>query len=695
MSGFTIPDSGNINSSSPVMRQQSTVTPMTDTRVEQIDLDPVADSIGNLGKAYKQYVDSENLAFGQQMNNDYNEHIAKYEIDWKNSHKGYAARDFYQALKDESWKFFNDRTGGPKDDGKIRTNDPDQKAAFQEYIDKRQPDLISRAMAYESSEFTAAQNSTIEASLTNAASRVVSASSPVEIANALADIDRTVEIQTRGYDPDYTRLQKGQQRDLAVSARVMQKLSTDPVGAALMIDRGRMPDGRPIGDENVYNNLTSGSETKLRQAIKESAESKFKADTLNNEPPTEQDIMLTMGATNSVQARMIRDDIINEAKKEKATIDAESANVRASMITDMRNNVMNAKSPEEEFQAMTKFADLYPQEAVDFQKTNNLIKQDDRAAAIIDKYGLEDLEYIEVPNRIFSEKEQEAIDLYDSLKEPGMEVPSSKLGLYKAGEILAKERDAIRDAELNNAAQDARFQNSSMEGIDNTDIALIQEYKQRSVERVNNSGIITEAFVRVAEGGNISSDELLKFDPRTAHRLIQRMNDVKDYNAMASELRLTGIDLDKKIVDTSYADFKNQPAKQAIIKGNLTKYMREYKKSNGYYPADEQLQAFINRAISNAKTGADIINDKLQKRTTNAEFQRQVLLGNTGGKISATSFDKRLEFNKKAIRETIDESDIDQHNKALLKKDIDKIAEALLTSNTATLQILTDLMGDY
>ena len=62
---MVIPDSGNITGSQPVLRQSSTVTPMSDARVETMDTAPVADSLKNLGKAYVQFKEQENLAFAR------------------------------------------------------------------------------------------------------------------------------------------------------------------------------------------------------------------------------------------------------------------------------------------------------------------------------------------------------------------------------------------------------------------------------------------------------------------------------------------------------------------------------------------------------------------------------------------------------------------------------------------------------
>lgn len=682
-----IPDSGNIMGGEAITRKQTSVNPMMDTRLEKVDVTPVADSLKNLGEAYKQYKDQENLALGQQLFNDYNEHIAQYEMDWKNSHKRYDAHGFYKALKDESWRFFNDRTGEPKNDGKIRTNDPDQKLALQKYIDKRQPDLISRAMAYEGAELTEAQRSTFESGLTNAAARVVANESPIEVADALADIDRITAIQFRGADPDYIRLQQAKERDVAVSALVTQKAISDPVGAALMLDRGRDSEGRPIGNELVYNNLNSATEKKLRETIKDVAKPKFKADTLLGKTPTVQDIMLTYGTNNTVEAEMIRNNIITEANKEKAVSDGEFADARASMISDMRNNVLNAKTPEEEFNAMVRFADAFPQEATQFQQMNNLIKQDDRARELIDKYDLGDLEYADL-----SEFDAEVRKLAES-DISTEELDSIVFGYHK--QKLYNAALKYREAKLQNAQQEARFYNSTVEGLTPSDITLIQDFYQRSNERLKNNSKITNAFTRVAAGDNLSTEELSQFDPQTAHRLIIRMNDVKDYNAMAAELRMAHVDLDKILLDTSYADFKNNPAKQAAIKGNLTRMMTEHKKNSGAYPVVEDIQRYVNRAIANSKTDADVINDDLHKRTTNSEMQKQLLLKQTDGKTENTSWDKKLAYIKKALKETIDESEIPQHKRKELRNNLDGIAEAFMTGNTATQQILTDLMGDY
>lgn len=684
-----IPDSGNITGSEVVERKQMGVNPMMDTHIEPMNITPIADSLSNLGKAYKQYKEQETLSLGQQVFNDYNEHIAQFEMDWKNKHKKYDARGFYQALKDESWKFFNDRTGAPKDDGRIRISDPDQKAALQQYIEKRQPDLISRSMAYEASEYTEAQRTTIEAGLINAASRVVSSNgNAVQLADALADMDRIIAIDSRGADKERTRLLQGKQRDVAVSELVAQKATIDPVGAALMLERGHRPDGTPVGNELVYNNLNSGTEAKLRSIIKENAEPFFKAQTLAGKTPTTQDIMLAYGTNNLAEATMIRNDIITKATKEKAVSDAEFAETRATMISDMRNNVLNAKTPDEEFDAMARFADVFPNEAVQFQEMNNAIKQDQLAESLIDRYDLDGLDYIDVP--VLSDKDQR---LLEAMNKSDTEAIKSAVRAGGNYENVAK----YKELSMQQAQQEAILYRSpvGLTPLSDGQIEIIKQYKQRSLERAQDHNRIADAFSRVVQGDVLSTEELATFEPRTARRLMVRMNDVKDYNAMAAELRIAHIDLDKIIQDTSYADFKNNPIKQGVIKGNLTRMMMDYKKTNKSYPSLEEMQQFVNRSIANAKTDADIVDDGLHKRTVAGEMQKQLLLKTTDGKTVSTSWDNKINYIKKALKKVISEADISQHKRKALRENIDIIAEAYMTGNTAGQQLLTDLLGDY
>lgn len=687
---MTIPDSGNITGSQPVLRQQSAVTPMSDTRVVPMDVTPVADSLENLGKAYKQFKEQENLAFGQQLFNDYNEHIAKFQMDWENSHKKYAARDYYQALKEESWKFYNDRTGAPKDDGKIRTNDPDQKAAFQTYIEKRQPSLISHAMAYEANELTQAQNESFDAGESAAAIRILSGD-PIEIANGLADLDRITAIRQRGADSDYIRLQQAQKRDVAVSGLVMQTANTDPVAAAKLMDRGRYPDGRPIGNPQVYDNLTSATEAKLRAAIKEAAGPKFEADELIGEGPTLEDIMYTYNPKNLVEAKMIQADISNKALKKKATIDKEAADARASQISDMRDNVFYAKTPEEKQEALIRFADRYPAEAQRVMEMQSLINQDMAAEKLIDDYDLEDFdEYVDIPeispevrvlvDPAFSDEDLEQVAKTGKLK--GKPVTPSVA-------VYAKQALEYRRAtNIKKAQQEAIFQRSPISGqepLTEVQINMIKEYMQRGQDRIKNMDQANDALRRVNQGENISNEELMKFDPATINALVDGHRNIQDFDAMSAKLRMGGVNLEQLMLDTSYADFKNNPGKQITIKSELTKYINEYQNKEGGYPTEDTLKRMIDSAIANSKTKSDsvsaVIDKKYMVRFAD-EVERQILNQKTSGKTDATSFDNRYEKAKDAIKEAMSEMSVPQHVRQLINKNMDSAIYSVMSGQT-------------
>ena len=689
---MVIPDSGNITGSQPVLRQSSTVTPMSDTRVETMDTAPVADSLKNLGKAYVQFKEQENLALGQQLFNDYNEHIAKFQLDWENNHKKYAARGYYQALKEESWKFFNNRTGDPKNDGKIRTNEPDQKAAFQAYIEKRQPDLISHAMAYEASELTAAQNASFDAADADAVTRILAANGdPVQTANALADIDRVTAIRDRGHDQKYIRLHQAEKRDVAMSALVMQTVSVDPVAAAKMMDRRTYADGTPIGNPQVYDNLTSSTEAKLRAAIKEAAGPKFKSDELLGNGPTIEDIMFAYNTNNAVEAKMIRDDITAKALKEKATIDKEAADARQSQLLQMRDAVENAQTPEEKISAMERFADRYPAEAQRFIETQSILAQDRATAKIIDDYDLDDYEYIEVPE--LSDVDKKLMVAMDSGDRS--EIVSAVDAGGSAERVMNYKRKSAQQAQ-----QEAMFQRSPVSGIEPISAAQIQmvkEYEQRAADRVKNLDKSNDALRRINQGENVSYEELTAFDPTTVQMLSDSQRSVQRYNAMSADLRMGGINLDQLLLDTSYADFKNRPDTQIMMKDKLATYINEHKKHEGGYPTEEDLKRYVDRALANSKTSADDFSNRaynnFSERLAGA-VERAVLRQKTSGKTDATSFDKRFENAKNAIESAMDDVGAPQHVRRLIRKNMDNAAYSIMSGKAASDNFFNNLLRD-
>lgn len=687
---MVIPDSGNITGSQPVLRQSSTVTPMSDTRVETMDTAPVADSLKNLGKAYLQFKEQENLAFGQQMFNDYNEHIAKFQMDWENNHKNYAARDYYQALKEESWKFYNDRTGAPKNDGKIRTNNPDQKAAFQAYIEKRQPDLISHAMAYEANELTKAQNASFDAADADAVTRILAANGdPVQTANALADIDRVTAIRDRGHDQKYIKLHQAEKRDVAMSALVMQTVSVDPVAAAKLMDRRTYADGTPIGNPQVYDNLTSSTEAKLRAAIKEAAGPKFKSDELLGNGPTIEDIMFAYNTNNAVEAKMIRDDITAKALKEKATIDKEAADARQSQLLQMRDAVEDAQTPEEKISAMERFADRYPAEAQRFIETQSILAQDRATAKIIDDYDLEDYEYIDVPELTAADRLlMNAQADRDRIKE---------MEALKEGASVKRIKE-YRKKSAQQAQQEAMFQRSPVSGIEPISAAQIQmvkEYEKRAADRVKNLDKSNDALRRINQGENVSYEELFMFDPETVQMLSDSQRSIKRYNAMASDLRMGGINLDQLLLDTSYADFKNRPDTQIMMKDKLATYINEHKKHEGGYPTEEDLKRYVDRALANSKTSADDFSNRVYNNFSErlaGAVERAVLRQTTSGKTDATSFDQRFENAKNAIKSAMNDVDAPQHVRRLIRKNMDNAAYSIMSGKAASDNFFNNLL---
>ena len=380
MGGFIIPDSGNVVGSDAVMRQPEQVNPFMDGKVQQIDLAPVMDSAQDIAKAYNQMVEGENNAYLQQAYNDFDNHMASFETDLQNSRKGYDAKDIYSSIKDESYRYYNDMTGDPKDDGKVRPASADAKVALQQYIDKRQKSFISSSASYEANQMEVAQKATFEAGITNAATAITTAQTNQQIADGMANIARINSVQLRGMPSDYVRLETGKLQDAAAAGYISQLASVNPVQAVFQMKT----------NPNVSNYLTSETRSKLSKSIQDSYEARQLGRAMDGQvdelsPDYIKEIYNTQ---NDSETEFIRNRIVNDAREKKAVQDQKAADTFAQLSVEAMNKVYDANTPEEKFRAEVALAELSPEDYDFMAQSNDMLAKTEAAQRIIEQNNI-------------------------------------------------------------------------------------------------------------------------------------------------------------------------------------------------------------------------------------------------------------------------------------------------------------------
>lgn len=670
-----IPDSGGVMGSDPVLRQPSFVEPQKTVKVNPLDITPVIDGVESLGKAYLEQKEAQDNALTQQAANDFDEHMAAFQTDLFNSRKGYAAKDIYKAMKDESYKYFNNLTGEPKDDGKIRIASPDAKAKLQQYIDKRQRAFIAQSAAYEANEIQSAQKATFEAALVNASNRMIVAKTNQEMADSMAEIERINAVQLRGYPADYVKLETAKLQDAAAAGYVTQKIAVNPLEALRQMKT----------NPNVYDYLTTASQAKLKTAIQEAYRARELGRAMNNddEELTTPIIKLVYDVQNDSEAKYIRDSIINEAREKKAVQDQKAADSYAAMGSDLLNRALAAETEEERFKSEAALAEFAPQLYQTYSDMNAQIAEMETAKRIIE---MNDIEFPEIPkimeSSLFGSK---TIEAPTAVKEAlgGKEI-SPFQGAF-AGinrdrmERYMKERNAY---ELQMAALPAEQRQ------------IVEKYFTGINTRFANRDSRMDVYAKIANGErNVETLGLGRFDGETQYAMLRAMKGVVDWDSVNAELRQGGVDLKKELDNSQFVELKNNPAKQMVVKQYLVREMQKYKAENNVWPSVDQRQRMINSAIAGAKTPADEVNTKLQNITAQGYFDRALMSSDKIYKTKDTTYEKRYDIISDAIDDVISDGSLNQLQRETVRMYREQIIQAAMSGSP--LPVLEDILGVY
>lgn len=670
-----IPDSGGVMGSDPVLRQPSFVEPQKTVKVNPLDITPVIDGVESLGKAYLEQKEAQDNALTQQAANDFDEHMAAFQTDLFNSRKGYAAKDIYKAMKDESYKYFNNLTGEPKDDGKIRIASPDAKAKLQQYIDKRQRAFIAQSAAYEANEIQSAQKATFEAALVNASNRLITAKTNQEMADSMAEIERINAVQLRGYPADYVKLETAKLQDAAAAGYITQKIAVNPLEALYQMKT----------NPNVYDYLTTASQAKLKTAIQEAYRPREVGLAMNNDVSelTVPMIKQIYDVQNDSEAKYIRDSIINEAREKKAVQDQKAADSYAAMGSDLLNRALAAETEEERFKSEAALAEFAPQLYQTYSDMNAQIAEMETAKRIIE---MNDIEFPTLPATFES-------SLYGS---GTVEAPAAVKGALGGKEIKTFESAfaGINRDRMDRYMKERNAYELQMSALPAEQRQIVEKYFAGIDTRFANRNSRMDVYAKIANGErNVETLGLGRFDGETQYAMLRAMKGVVDWDSVNAELRQGGVDLKKELDNSQFVELKNNPAKQMVVKQYLVREMQKYKAENNVWPNVDQRQRMINSAIAGAKTPADEVNTKLQNITAQGYFDRALMSSDKIYKTKDTTYQKRYDIISDAIDDVISDGSLNQLQRETVRMYREQIIQAAMSGSP--LPVLEDILGVY
>lgn len=666
-----IPDSGGVMGSDPVLRQPSFVEPQKTVKVNPLDITPVIDGVESLGKAYLEQKEAQDNALTQQAANDFDEHMAAFQTDLFNSRKGYAAKDIYKAMKDESYKYFNNLTGEPKDDGKIRIASPDAKAKLQQYIDKRQRAFIAQSAAYEANEIQSAQKATFEAALVNASNRMIVAKTNQEMADSMAEIERINAVQLRGYPADYVKLETAKLQDAAAAGYVTQKIAVNPLEALRQMKT----------NPNVYDYLTTASQAKLKTAIQEAYRARELGRAMNNddEELTTSIIKLVYDVQNDSEAKYIRDSIVNEAREKKAVQDQKAADSYAAMGSDLLNRALAAETEEDRFKSEAALAEFAPQLYQTYSDMNAQIAEMETAKRIIE---MNDIEFPEMP-----------------VRESGIrgEILGSLVASVSAkpiGDLVKEEFPRISRDRMDRYIKELNAYQLQMAALPEEQRQIVEKYFNGIDTRFSNRSARMDVYTKIANGErNVETLGLGRFDGETQYAMLRAMKGIVEWDSVNAELRQGGVDLKKELDNSQFVELKNNPAKQMVVKQYLVREMQKYKAENNVWPNVDQRQRMINSAIAGAKTPADEVNTKLQNITAQGYFDRALMSSDKIYKTKDTTYQKRYDIISDAIDDVISDGSLNQLQRETVRMYREQIIQAAMSGSP--LPVLEDILGVY
>ena len=692
-----IPDSGGVMGSDPVLRQPSFVEPQKTVKVNPLDITPVIDGVESLGKAYLEQKEAQDNALTQQAANDFDEHMAAFQTDLFNSRKGYAAKDIYKAMKDESYKYFNNLTGEPKDDGKIRIASPDAKAKLQQYIDKRQRAFIAQSAAYEANEIQSAQKATFEAALVNASNRLITAKTNQEMADSMAEIERINSVQLRGYPADYVKLETAKLQDAAAAGYITQKIAVNPLEALYQMKT----------NPNVYDYLTTASQAKLKTAIQEAYRPREVGLAMNNDVSelTVPMIKQIYDVQNDSEAKYIRDSIINEAREKKAVQDQKAADSYAAMGSDLLNRALAAETEEERFKSEAALAEFAPQLYQTYSDMNAQIAEMETAKRIIE---MNDIEFPELP--VSAEREQfgagamalipsgfENLEkVREAMKEKGMDVPPlvEKMIEAQGNNALGNMFAGINRDRMDRYMKERNAYELQMAALPAEQRQIVEKYFNGIDTRFANRNSRMDVYAKIANGErNVETLGLGRFDGETQYAMLRAMKGVVEWDSVNAELRQGGVDLKKELDNSQFVELKNNPAKQMVVKQYLVREMQKYKAENNVWPNVDQRQRMINSAIAGAKTPADEVNTKLQNITAQGYFDRALMSSDKIYKTKDTTYKKRYDIISDAIDDVISDGSLNQLQRETVRMYREQIIQAAMSGSP--LPVLEDILGVY
>lgn len=670
-----IPDSGGVMGSDLVLRQPSFVEPQKTVKVNPLDITPVIDGVQSLGKAYLEQKEAQDNALTQQAANDFDEHMAAFQTDLFNSRKGYAAKDIYKAMKDESYKYFNNLTGEPKDDGRIRIASPDAKAKLQQYIDKRQRAFIAQSAAYEANEIQSAQKATFEAALVNASNRLITAKTNQEMADSMAEIERINAVQLRGYPADYVKLETAKLQDAAAAGYITQKIAVNPLEALYQMKT----------NPNVYDYLTTASQAKLKTAIQEAYRPREVGLAMNNDVSelTVPMIKQIYDVQNDSEAKYIRDSIINEAREKKAVQDQKAADSYAAMGSDLLNRAFAAETEEERFKSEAALAEFAPQLYQTYSDMNTQIAEMETAKRIIE---MNDIEFPTLPATFES-------SLYGS---GTVEAPAAVKGALGGKEIKTFESAfaGINRDRIDRYMKERNAYELQMSALPAEQRQIVEKYFAGIDTRFANRNSRMDVYAKIANGErNVETLGLGRFDGETQYAMLRAMKGVVDWDSVNAELRQGGVDLKKELDNSQFVELKNNPAKQMVVKQYLVREMQKYKAENNVWPNVDQRQRMINSAIAGAKTPADEVNTKLQNITAQGYFDRALMSSDKIYKTKDTTYQKRYDIISDAIDDVISDGSLNQLQRETVRMYREQIIQAAMSGSP--LPVLEDILGVY
>lgn len=670
-----IPDSGGVMGSDPVLRQPSFVEPQKTVKVNPLDITPVIDGVQSLGKAYLEQKEAQDNALTQQAANDFDEHMAAFQTDLFNSRKGYAAKDIYKAMKDESYKYFNNLTGEPKDDGKIRIASPDAKAKLQQYIDKRQRAFIAQSAAYEANEIQSAQKATFEAALVNASNRLITAKTNQEMADSMAEIERINAVQLRGYPADYVKLETAKLQDAAAAGYITQKIAVNPLEALYQMKT----------NPNVYDYLTTASQAKLKTAIQEAYRPREVGLAMNNDVSelTVPMIKQIYDVQNDSEAKYIRDSIINEAREKKAVQDQKAADSYAAMGSDLLNRALAAETEEERFKSEAALAEFAPQLYQTYSDMNAQIAEMETAKRIIE---MNDIEAPTLPATVES-------SLYGS---GAIEAPAAVKDMLGGKTIKSFESPfaGINRDRMDRYMKERNAYELQMAALPAEQRQIVEKYFTGINTRFANRNSRMDVYAKIANGErNVETLGLGRFDGETQYAMLRAMKGVVEWDSVNAELRQGGVDLKKELDNSQFVELKNNPAKQMVVKQYLVREMQKYKAENNVWPNVDQRQRMINSAIAGAKTPADEVNTKLQNITAQGYFDRALMSSDKIYKTKDTTYQKRYDIISDAIDDVISDGLLNQLQRETVRMYREQIIQAAMSGSP--LPVLEDILGVY